>query len=266
MTDETFKALIGERPIALCPLIAKAFGSIKLAVLWCQINYWSSRTSDPEGWIYKTIPDIFDETALSRKELETARRDGEKLGVLESQAMGLKNTVHYRINFEKSKEVIEKYVAEHPQGKKIKKITETPADSPGKLVNQAIDLFKDVNPTNYRIYANRNQRAALERMIRRFGFEKVCDLIKALPGLVKKQYAPKIMTPMELEAKMGKLEIFIKNEVRKETEEFAERRKYDKNAQASPFAKQLSALLPSFSPRERSRIYPRFWKTGREKK
>lgn len=254
MTDEVFKILIKERPIAYMPPIAKAFGSIKLAVLWSQIYYWSDKTKDPDGWVYKSMPDIFEETALSRKELDTARRDGAKLGVLESQPMGPKNIVHYRIDFEKSKEILEKYFAEHPRGEKIQKKKTEESDGTGKRMNDMIDLFKSVNPTHYRIFANINQRAALKRMVGRFGFEKIEELIKALPQLVDKKFAPKIMTPMELEAKMGKLEIFVKNELKKNNDEFYEMRKYDKNAQPSIFAKQLSALMPSFTPMERSRI------------
>jgi len=103
------KTIISEflkRPIAYQPIVAKAFGSVKLAILWCQLYYWSDKTKNKEKWIYKTREDLYDETGLSRKELETARKIGEKLGVLESKRMEQPCTVHFRINVDKACEIM----------------------------------------------------------------------------------------------------------------------------------------------------------------
>jgi len=103
-----------KRPIAYQPIIAKSFGSVKLAIVWCQIYYWTDKTKDPDGWIYKTAIEMFEETGLSRREQETARDAGITLGVLESEARGYPRKVHYRINFEKAQEAIEKYLKKKP--------------------------------------------------------------------------------------------------------------------------------------------------------
>lgn len=113
-TFEIFK-----RPIAYQPIIAKAFGSVKLAVMWCQIYYWSDKTKDPEGWIYKSAEEMFEETGLSRREQETARKDGEGLGVLKSEPRGMPRTVHYKVNQERAVEVIEAYLIMNPEKNKI---------------------------------------------------------------------------------------------------------------------------------------------------
>ena len=110
-----------KRPIAYQPIVAKAFDSVTLAILWCQFYYWSERTNDPDGWVYKTRDDVFDETGLGRKQQETARKIGAKLGVMESIRMGEKGVMHYRVDIEKAKEVIEKYIKENPR-KEIRKI------------------------------------------------------------------------------------------------------------------------------------------------
>lgn len=102
------KALL-RRPIAVHPIVIKAFGSAKLGILWSQFYYWSDKTSDPDGWIYKTREDLFDETGLSRKEQETARELGIKLGVLESVPMGMPRKVHFRVRMETSLKLIEQY-------------------------------------------------------------------------------------------------------------------------------------------------------------
>jgi len=96
MNQHTIQALL-ERPIAYHAAVARAFGSIPLAVFWCQLRYWKNRGSHPEGWIYKKQDDIEDETALSRKQQETARALAVKLGVMEERRMGVPATMHFRI-------------------------------------------------------------------------------------------------------------------------------------------------------------------------
>lgn len=73
------------------------------------------------------------------------------------------------------------------------------------VINPLIELFKAVNPSYERLYANKNQRAALERMIKKMGIEKVEAIIKFLPTSNAHKHAPKITTPYNLEAKLGDL-------------------------------------------------------------
>lgn len=79
-------------------------------------------------------------------------------------------------------------------------------------LNEFMDLFKGVNPSHERLFANKTQRAALERMILKFGEEKVRNMLTQLPSIVSKPYAPQISTPVELENKLGKLVQFISQE------------------------------------------------------
>lgn len=117
-----------KRPIAYQPIVAKAVGSVKLGIFWSQLYYWSDKTSDAEGWIYKTQKDIYEETSLSRKEQETARRDGRNLGLIEEKLAGQPARVHYKISMDRMLEVIEEYLRarEHGQQKLIpEKVTQT---------------------------------------------------------------------------------------------------------------------------------------------
>ena len=97
------------RAIAYHAVIAQATGSVTLAVLWGQIHYWTDKTKDPEGWVYKTAEDIFRETALTRRQLETAREIGEKMGVLEAALKGVPPIMHYRVSVDRMVRVIEIY-------------------------------------------------------------------------------------------------------------------------------------------------------------
>ena len=72
-------------------------------------------------------------------------------------------------------------------------------------INPLIELFKAVNPNYERLYPNTNQRAALERMLKKMGKEKLEAIIRFLPESNKYKHAPKITTPYVLEAKLGDL-------------------------------------------------------------
>ncbi len=71
-------------------------------------------------------------------------------------------------------------------------------------VNEVIDLFKEINPTYKRLFANKTERAATERMIKEVGVDNLIKLIKALPAINGKQYWPISTTPCELERNLGK--------------------------------------------------------------
>jgi predicted ArsR family transcriptional regulator len=80
------------------------------------------------------------------------------------------------------------------------------------VVNELISLFKYVNPTYNRLYANKTEREALKRLVKQFGKEKIAKLIKALPEIIVKPYAPRITTPYQLEKKLADLLAFIQQE------------------------------------------------------
>lgn len=80
----------------------------------------------------------------------------------------------------------------------------------GKDLNDLIDKFKLVNPTYYLIFKNTTQRKALERLVVEFGYEKVSKMIDVVAQCNGEEFAPSIMTPCELERKLGKLIEFYK--------------------------------------------------------
>jgi len=82
----------------------------------------------------------------------------------------------------------------------------------GKDINDLIKLFKPINPTYERLFANKTQREALERLVKKFGKEKVENMIKSLPKIFGKPYAPRITTPYLLEQKLADLIAYIQQE------------------------------------------------------
>jgi hypothetical protein len=98
--QNTITALLTDRPIAYHPLIAKAVKSVTAGVFLSQFLYWTPRTRDPHGWIYKTQTDIAEETALTRREQETARRILRDNGVLEEKKAGVPCRLYFRVNMQ----------------------------------------------------------------------------------------------------------------------------------------------------------------------
>ncbi len=79
-------------------------------------------------------------------------------------------------------------------------------------INFFLGLFKCINPSYDRLYVQKGQRDAMERLVKKYGEQKVENMIRALPGIVSKKYAPQITTPYTLEAKLGDLLMFMKKE------------------------------------------------------
>lgn len=101
-----------DRPIAFNPAFKKITGSTVAALMLSQAWYWSKRTSDEDGWFYKTQAEWEDETGLTRTEYETARRKLKDLGVMEEDLRGVPATLYYRIDKYKIYEMMGVQIAE----------------------------------------------------------------------------------------------------------------------------------------------------------
>lgn len=98
---------------------------------------------------------------------------------------------------------------------RIDKNIDTSEQSSAGIV-EVIENFKDVNPSYERLFPNKNQRSAAERLLKKYGREKVLGMVKSLESITSQKYAPKITTPIELERDLGKLVAFYKqNETKK---------------------------------------------------
>ncbi len=93
--------LMTEHVIAFHPAIAKITNDVKAALFFCQLMYWSDKGHDERGWIWKTREQWTDETALSRREQETARGRLRKLDLIEEHRRGLPARLYYRVKWER---------------------------------------------------------------------------------------------------------------------------------------------------------------------
>jgi hypothetical protein len=89
---------------------------------------------------------------------------------------------------------------------------EPPAVSEKKQIDEIIDLFKHVNPSYKQLFGNTTERNVVARLLKEHGQEKLIAMVKILPEIIARPYAPRITTPYMFERKMGDLKIFIEQE------------------------------------------------------
>lgn len=97
--------VLSTRPVLYNPDLAKALKSVKASILLSQLLYWNGKGKDI-NWIYKTIQEIYDETALSREEQDTAIRICKAAKVIKIKLAGVPATRHFKIDIEKITELI----------------------------------------------------------------------------------------------------------------------------------------------------------------
>ena len=96
--QKAIETILTDRPIAYHAVLAKAVGSANAGIFLSQLLYWTPRAHDKEGWIYKTQQDIYEETALTRREQETARRMLRTAKVLEEKKAGVPSRLFFRVD------------------------------------------------------------------------------------------------------------------------------------------------------------------------
>ena len=81
-------------------LIVALDHDIPAALLCSQLVYWTDRTEDPEGWIWKTYPQWHDELALTEYQVRRATDRLRKLGLVETKLAKVNGapTLHYRFD------------------------------------------------------------------------------------------------------------------------------------------------------------------------
>ena len=100
------------RPIAYHPRLAKPLGSVNAAILFGQLVYWHDKTNNPLG-VYKTALEIEEETGLSTKEQETARKKLKERGVLIETLKRLEHRLFFKIDFDAYDAYMDEYISEN---------------------------------------------------------------------------------------------------------------------------------------------------------
>ena len=88
-----------DRPIAFHRVFVTVTGSVTAALMLSQAMYWSKRAnSDDERWFYKTIEQWEEETGLTRREQEFARKALRRFSFWKEDLWGVPARMHYRVD------------------------------------------------------------------------------------------------------------------------------------------------------------------------
>lgn len=85
-----------------------------------------------------------------------------------------------------------------------------------KEMQDLVDLFKPLNPMYRSFFTNTTERKCINRVVDAIGLHKMFGLLRALPEIVTKPYAPKITSPYELHKGLGKLILYFQQEKARE--------------------------------------------------
>lgn len=86
------------RPIRFCPVLTRLCKSLNAGLMLSQALYWSRITDDPDGWFYKTAAGWQQETSLTAKQQESARRALRRSPFWEEERRGVTGTLHFRVD------------------------------------------------------------------------------------------------------------------------------------------------------------------------
>lgn len=92
------------RTVSFYPSLAKVWG-IKESLFICQLLYWTPRSYDEDGWVYKTAEEWEEEIGLTYKEQIRARESLRDAGVLEEKQNRTEHRIYFRLNMEALKAV-----------------------------------------------------------------------------------------------------------------------------------------------------------------
>lgn len=102
----SFSEIALDRPIAFHRCFVDITGSVNAALMLSQAVYWMKRA--PSGEFYKTAEEWREETGLTQREQDTARKKLRKLDFWHEELKDAPAKLHYSIDFEALDEALNK--------------------------------------------------------------------------------------------------------------------------------------------------------------
>jgi hypothetical protein len=100
------KEMLPNRTVGYSPDLARIVGGATIGLFFSQLLYLSDKGHNPEGWVYKSEAEMGQETGLTKREQQTARRKLLSLGVIAIMRGGFRNTYHFKVIWERLYQVI----------------------------------------------------------------------------------------------------------------------------------------------------------------
>ena len=165
---------LNDKPIAFNPIYVKIGCGINGALMLSQLVYWTPRTKNQDGWIYKTHEEWEQETGLTRREQDTARKTLKSLGFLTEKKAGVPCKLHFRVERENLYKALIKYSESldssqlHKSAKLDAQISQSECTEAPDCMHKSAKLDAQISPTNtentYREYTeNTSESEAVEK-------------------------------------------------------------------------------------------------------
>jgi hypothetical protein len=117
------KEMLPNRVVGYSPDLARIVGGATIGLFLSQLLFLSDKGANPDSWVYKSEAEMTQETNLSKREQQTARRKLLALGVIAIMRGGWKNTYHFKVIWEKLYQVITG--SQRPQNVSAEKVERT---------------------------------------------------------------------------------------------------------------------------------------------
>ena len=194
---------------------------VRQDISWKAKGVYAYLFSKPDGWDF-SADRIAKEGKESRKTVLTALKELESVGYLNREKLP-NGRVVYDIAFSETQSAKSGLRVSDPKSQKgtmpkvhgaktepisntvVKSNTDKEVIQKGGDVGEIIESFRVVNPSVNRLFANKTQRAAVDRLLKQYGIEKLKQMVAFLEHSNSQRYAPTITTPLQLEIKMGEL-------------------------------------------------------------
>jgi hypothetical protein len=120
---QKIKDMLPNRVVGYSPDLARIVGGATIGLFLSQLLFLSDKGANPDGWVYKSEAEMTQETSLTKREQQTARRKLLSLGVIAIMRGGWKNTYHFKVIWEKLYQVIAGF--QKPQNVSTEKVERT---------------------------------------------------------------------------------------------------------------------------------------------
>jgi hypothetical protein len=140
------KEMLPNRVVGYSPDLARMVGGATTGLFLSQLLFLSDKGANIEGWVYKSEAEMGQETGLTKREQQTARRKLLALGVIAIMRGGWKNTYHFKVLWEKLYQVIAGI--QRPQNsatEKVERAQTVPTEPEQNVSNAIIECQQNVS-------------------------------------------------------------------------------------------------------------------------
>ncbi|WP_151778785.1 DNA-binding protein [Acinetobacter bereziniae] len=144
---------MNDQPIAFNKHYVFIGCGINGALMLSQLVYWTARTKNSDGWIYKTHHEWTQETGLTRREQETARHTLKKLGFLTEIKKGVPCKVYFKVERENLYKALIEYSESlnpsqlHKSAKLVAQISQTSCTETPNCMHESAKLVAQISPS-----------------------------------------------------------------------------------------------------------------------